>query len=315
MPRGFRQTDGRDLSLMILCLTVTAGYGVLIYAFPVLIAPMERGFGWSGGELSAPISISLLVSGAAAIPVGRILDRSHPRAALTGGGLLAVLGLICWSQVHSLWQLYVVFVLIGAAMSLVLYPPAFTLLSKSFVPSPGRALTVLTLVGGTSSLIFTPVAAWFLAAWGWRGACLGLAALAAVLIVLPYRLLPAKRPTAHNHRVRSADGAPVNSVTPGVAFRQPAFWCLTTALFLGYFINLALVIHFVPYLLERHFSLAFAAFAAGLLGLMQLPGRAVMLPMSRRLPRAAVTSGVFALEAISLVLLAAPTSGVLIIVF
>jgi predicted MFS family arabinose efflux permease len=294
--------------LATLSLTVTVSYGVMIYAFPVLLRPMERDLGVTRGQASAALSIGLLVSAFAAFPVGRWLDRRSPRHLMTFGSLLAGAALLCWAAVTSLWQLYAVFGVMGIAMATLLYGPAFTVLAKLFWPSPRRALTVLTLFGGLAGIVFTPLTDGLVQSTSWRTTLVVLAGVAVLLTAIPHAVfLP--RGVAHSAGLTSSpsDG---DSISTKAAIRGMAFWALTLALFLGYFTSVALVVHLIPYLTERGFSPAFAALAAGLVGAMQIPGRALMLPLERRVPRAALTTGVFGLEGLTLlILLLGPSTG------
>ena len=53
----------------------------------------------------------------------------------------------------------------------------------------------------------------------------------------------------------------------------------------------------IPFLLERGYTPGFAAFAVGLIGVSQIPGRLLFAPLASRLPRAYATASVFALVA------------------
>lgn len=59
--------------LVVLCVTEITSGGVLYYAFPVLSTAIAADTGWSVGTLTAAFSLSLLVSAAVGIPVGRHL--------------------------------------------------------------------------------------------------------------------------------------------------------------------------------------------------------------------------------------------------
>jgi MFS family permease len=58
----------------------------------------------------------------------------------------------------------------------------------------------------------------------------------------------------------------------------------------------------IPFLLERGHSAAFAAFAVGLAGASQIPGRLLFAPLSARLPRPVATASLFGLMALGVVL-------------
>lgn len=77
-------------ALPALCVTQITSWGVVYYAFPVLLPHLTADTGWSRGATTAAFSAALRTSALAGIPVGRILDRRGPRAVMTTGSLLAV---------------------------------------------------------------------------------------------------------------------------------------------------------------------------------------------------------------------------------
>jgi MFS family permease len=151
-------------------LTATVSYGVLSYAFAVFIDPMMRELGWSKATVTGAFSLASLIMGLAAIPVGRWVDRWGAKGVMTAGSLLATLGLVAWSRVQSIAGFYAVWVVLGFAMAAVLYEPAFAVVATWFRAGRGRALTVLTFMGGFASVVFVPLATWLVAAHGWREA-------------------------------------------------------------------------------------------------------------------------------------------------
>jgi len=63
-------------------------WGVLYCAFSVFLDPMQRELDWSRTQLTEAYSLALLISGAAASPLGAWLDRHGPRLLMTSGRLL-----------------------------------------------------------------------------------------------------------------------------------------------------------------------------------------------------------------------------------
>jgi hypothetical protein len=84
------------------------------------------------------------------------------------------------------------------------------------------------------------------------------------------------------------------SVPVREAVRGRVFRFLAAAFFLNALGQIALHVHLVPYLTERGYSAAFAASAAGLVGIMALPGRLIFTPLGDKLPRAYLTAFIFA---------------------
>ena len=145
-------------------------WGICYYGFAVLLPPMERDLGWSRATLVGAFTIAVIVSGFAAFPVGRWLDRGSARLLMTAGSVLATVGVLAWSQSRSVPAFYGSWLLIGVAMGLVLYEPAQVVLIKHFGHRATWAITTLTLVAGFASTIFQPTIAALQDARGWRGA-------------------------------------------------------------------------------------------------------------------------------------------------
>jgi MFS family permease len=87
----------------------------------------------------------------------------------------------------------------------------------------------------------------------------------------------------------------VSSVGARDALRSVSFWLLSTAFFLGTLTGIAMTVHAIPFLLERGYGAPFAAFAVGLIGLSQIPGRIFFALLGARLPRELAVAAVFVL--------------------
>ena len=299
--------------------TATVSYGILSYAFGVFIGPMGDELGWSKAEITGAFSLGSVVAGAAALPVGRWVDRHGARGTMTAGSVLATLLLVGWSQVETLPVFYALWALIGAASAAVLYEPAFAVIAWWFRADRGRALTALTFLGGFASVIFVPLAGRLVAAHGWRDALLWLAAIHAAITIPLHGFLLRRRPEdlglepdgaspALGPSLERSPQRPAERCVPAaVAVRGREFRWLALAFALSTLVTTAVSVHLVPLLLERGFSLAYAGGALGLLGLMALPGRLVFTPLGTRWSRIGVTAAIFALGAAACVVLLSGT--------
>jgi MFS family permease len=86
----------------------TTAYGVLAYAFGVFLVPMQQELGWSRTALTGAYALAIIVSGVAAIPVGRWLDRHGARALMTTGAGVASLLVLAWAQASDLAVFYAI---------------------------------------------------------------------------------------------------------------------------------------------------------------------------------------------------------------
>jgi hypothetical protein len=279
--------------------TATVSYGVLGYAFSIVIVPMQESLGWSRAELTGAYSLSILVSGVAALAVGRLLDRRSPRVPMTLGSALAAALVFAWSRVDSLPELYLVFAGIGLAMALVLYEAVFVVVTKWFVVRRGAALTTVTLIAAFASFVFSPLTERLVTAYGWRDA-IAILALVLAAVTVPLHALVLRPAPPHDH---------AESKAVATAYRSTAFWLLVSAFVLSAFATAAVTVHLVPLLIGRGREPAFAAFAAGLLGLAQLAGR-LLFALGTRAPAAA-----FTLAAVSLAFLALEQSRWAVVAF
>ena len=272
-----------------LSITEVVSWGVLYYAFAAFLLPMRDDLGYSTAQLTGAYSLALAVSAAAGIAVGRYLDRRSPRGLMTLGSVAGVGLVAAWSQVDGLLAFYALWIGIGLVMATVLYEPAFVVLAKHFTAAPERrrAMTALTLVAALASFIFLPLSQALIDAYGWRDALLVLAVILAAVTVPLHALV--LRPAPARARAEAAEA----SAEAGAVLRSLPFWALSTAFLIATLSGVATMLFAIPFLLERGHSASFAAFAVGLVGLSQIPGRLLFAPLAAWLPRPVATASVF----------------------
>ena len=295
-----------------LAVTETVSWGILFYAFAVFLVPMQHELGWSTPEITGAYSLALLVAMAASPPVGRWLDRAGPRLPMTLGAILGTVLVLAWSRVESLPAFYAIWAGIGVALALTLYEPAFAVVATWFVRDRARAMLVLTTVAGFASTVFLPLAGWLTERFGWREALTALAVMLGLLTIPAHALVLRRRPEDLG---LLPDGERIDAARPwiepeGVALararRDPAYWWLTIAFFLGTVAAVAIGIYLIPVLLERGDTLARATVITGLIGAAQAGGRVVVTALDRRVAEPAMAIAVFALQAVAIVLILIP---------
>lgn len=319
-----------------LSVTETVSWGILYYAFAVVLEPMEREFGWTRLQLTAAFSLALLASALGGVAVGRWLDGHGPRGLMTVGSACGAGLVFAWSQVGELATLYAIWIGIGLCMAMVLYEPAFTVIAKWFGSRRRRAMTAITLAAGFATTVFSPLTEWLVTREGWRGALMVLALILAAITV-PLHALALRQPSAEREArdaaapldPAAAGGCAVDpaagggyaagrrgqDVSAGSALRSASFWLLTVAFFLANFNVAAMGVHLVVLLIGRGYGAGFAATAAGLVGAMQVLGRIVFGPLTTRLPRAWGAFALFLFQAAGLAVLVQPLGAGAVIVF
>ena len=107
---------------------------------------------------------------------GRI-DYFFERLVLALSSVLIGSGLVALGTGQNFTWYLAAWLLIGGGMGAGLYDAAFATLGSIYASESRRAITSVTLFGGFASTVCWPVSAVLTAYLGWRGACLGYAAL------------------------------------------------------------------------------------------------------------------------------------------
>jgi predicted MFS family arabinose efflux permease len=258
----------------------------------VLLVPIAAELHASTAAVTGAATLSILVAAAAAIPVGRWLDRHGGRALMTGGSTLAVAAVLAWSQVQTIGQLYAVFGVIGLAGAASLYEAAFPVLIAATEPRQrDQALLAVTIVAGFASSITFPLTGWLLTHHGWRATLLVLACLLAITAI-PGHLwaVPARR--THRATAHRRIGVRVRQ-----ALRETRFWLLTVAFVAHAAAVSAVSVLLVAFLRHAGHAATVAATVSGLLGVLSVTGRLATTRLARRYGMTTVTAVVFAVQA------------------
>jgi MFS family permease len=169
--------------LAVLCCTEITSWGILYYAFPVLLPLISADTGWSGTVVSGAFSAGQVLAACSGFVVGRLVDRRGPRPVMATGSVLGVLGLLLVAWSRSLPLFFVGWLVVGLACAGTLYLPAFAAITRFFGSQRIRALTALTVVGGLASTVFAPLTGVLAGHLPWRDTVLVLAVVLAVLTI------------------------------------------------------------------------------------------------------------------------------------
>jgi MFS family permease len=271
-PPSFRATVVALATGQLVC------WAALYYAFSSFVLPMQRAFGWSKPELMGALTLGLAVWGGATYAAGAAIDAGRGRALMTLGAVLAGIGFLVWSQIHSLPALYAAWALLGAAMAMTLYEPAFNILTKRFPERYREGITSLTLVGGFASTLSFPAAAWLIAHYDWR---IALAVIGGVLLLLIAPLHAWALRGTPARAVRAAAHDPANDSTLHEALRERSFWLLTVTFTLYSFAAAAMWAHMMPAFAAKGRSEAQALAVVVWFGPAQVAGRFAYLGFGR----------------------------------
>lgn len=294
-----------------LAITETISWGVVYYAYSVIITTLEGEFGWSRAQVTGAFSLALLISGGMAVPVGFWLDRHGARSLMTIGSIAATLLMVALARVQTLTQLYLVWIGLGITMATILYEPAFVVVAKWFQRRRSTALMVITLAAGFASTIFLPLTAQLVALYGWRQAMLWLALLLGTTTIPLHALVLRRSPETIGQTVDGLALTDTQTKSPQTAvsltvrevLRNPAFWWLVLALSLGTMSAIGIRVHIIPLLEDRGFDPVYAAGIGGLIGAMQVFGRVLYAPTGGRISSSWMVAFIYVAQAVAFVIL------------
>jgi len=269
----------------------TLSWASSYYLPGVLATPMARELGVAVPTVHLAFSLALIVSALVGPAAGRAIDRRGGRPVLLSTNVLFALALTALASAQGPWGLFAAWVLIGLGMGCGLYEAAFASLVRLYGQDSRNAITGITLIAGFASTVGWPLSAWMETQWGWRGACLGWAALHLVLGIPLNLIVPRARPLpgpSADEALSTPGAAPATPLAPEPsATTQPgelrSAVLLAVVFALVWFISTAMATH-LPALLQASGATLAAAVAIGaLVGPAQVAGRLLEFGLLRRI--------------------------------
>lgn len=148
-----------------------------------LIVPLEREFGWSITELSAAVSVNILLFGLTAPFAAALMERFGLRRVTSTALFLIAAGAALSTLVTQSWQLLLTWgVLIGLGTGSMALVFAALVADRWFLKRKGLITGVLTAGSATGQLIFLPIVASVAQNESWRYASLIIAAIALAVV-------------------------------------------------------------------------------------------------------------------------------------
>lgn len=266
----------------------TLGYACLYYVFAALVVALQDDLGWARTSLAAGPTLAIVIAGALAPLMGRLVDRGLSRELLTAGAGLGAVALALLALSRGQTGYLVAWALIGLAQAASLYEVCFAFLVRRLGPAARAAIVRVTLVAGFASTLAFPAGAALSDAIGWRGAVWAAAVLMAG-VTLPVNAWAAGV-IRRGAPVRDRAGREADRAALARALQSRAFWVLAALLSLIALNHWMMVAFFVPVFETLGASRAMAVLAAALIGPAQVVGRLMLMRSETRLANSTVLS-------------------------
>ena len=282
-------------------ITQTLAWASTYYLTAVFADPVSADLHISRNWFFGAVSAALLLSGLLGPTAGRMIDRHGGRDVLAATNLIFAAGLAMLSVAVGPVTLSAAWLVIGAGMGFGLYEAAFATAAGLYGREARNAITGITLFAGFASTVGWPASAFFIDAFGWRGACLTWAMLHLALGLPLNRLVVPKAPPP-------PAAAPAHPMVSGVPWTMIVLAAVFGA---TWFVATALAAH-LPRLLEAMGAAPAAAVAAAaLVGPAQVAARLAEFGLLRRttpIISARLAAGLHPVGAVLLAIFGAPAA-------
>ncbi len=261
--------------------------GLYFIGFSVLFLPISRELGISRAAASLPFSLTRGISAIQSPIIGIVIDRLGPKRVLFFCSLMAGLGYTLLSFTNG----YLMFLLV---VLLVLSPPiiggydstSIAATCQWFVRKRGTALSIIVMGFALGGAVLPPLLAASSDAFGWRNTVLGVGLLLWA-IYLPLSaflhrspeergLLPDGDPAPPEVEGGPRPGGrivvpPPPGMSPGEAFRTPAYWILSFSLAMRGMVFTAVSVHLVAMMVSKGLDEGTAGLLIGAFALPWIP--------------------------------------------
>lgn len=176
------------VGVIFLVLLCSAG----IRATPsVMILPLEQEFGWNRSTISVVISVNIALYGLIGPFSAAAMQRFGIRRVVLGALVLLATGTALSTLMHMPWHMLLSWgLLVGAGTGVAANTLGATIVSRWFETRRGLAMGLLTASAATGQMVFLPLMAAMVGAYGWRSVAFLVSVVALLAIPLVWLLLP-----------------------------------------------------------------------------------------------------------------------------
>jgi len=298
-------------------------HAVAIFSFGLFVLPMTADLGITRAAIGLAPTVRSIGAGVSVVVVGRLLDRYGARILIPVAATVTAMAMVGLSVADQHWQVMVLFALIGltgltAGNNLMVTVP----ITKWFIRRRGRAISIAVAGLATGGVVFPIAHQALIDGIGWRATWV-VSAVILVAISVPLPLFFVRRtpedvglnpdgdaPVGRSSSTGSAMGGAEESWTPRAALHAPAFWILAISFALLNFTVMGLLIHRIPFWVERGFDPVTVAGSFSVNGAAFILASLSVGGLLDRVPVRYVAIGGILLQAIALVWLLTSASGI-----
>ena len=310
------------------------GMGIGGVGIGVFVEPMTADLGWSRAAMAGVFIIRAIVMAVTGPMLGPLVDRRLGAQTLyVGGGFIAGASIIMLAWIDSIWQFYLLFGVGWSVGQLAFGGNLLTgpIVAKWFIRKRGRAMGIYTMGIPVGSILFVPINAIIVTAFGWETAWVILGVTTWILTIPLAAFTMRRQPedlglhpdgdsgTNFNPPISETSDTVsiVNRIdwTRSEALRTPTLYLLLTSfLFIGMAMGI-FTIHQIPAITDKGYSLGIASAVSITLSSCSLVVKPVVGLLSERFPPRYLAAVCFSLGASGVVVLGLANTMFLLFLF
>jgi MFS family permease len=288
-------------------------------AFGVFLPVMCLEFGWSRAIFASGLTLGTICLGFPSPLIGMLVARFGPRKMLFFGNLLFAICLATMSQVHEVWQVFILYCIGGFGAGCGGFVPSATIASNWFIKKRALAQGVSAGIMGLGPFLIPPILSVFIISLGWRSSWLTLSGMVFLFscIIGPLVLVRNKPEDVG----QAPDGTLVDSVrttktinqyeldqdkekwTVKQVMKQPATWLIGVFMITNAFAAGTLNTHQVAHIEDLGFSPMMAAFTVSAVSIAAVVGSLGFGGLATKFSIKKLVSAAFAIRLIALIIL------------
>ena len=266
-------------AILFLAFGQTLVWACLYYIFPAMLLKWENALEWSKVDLTLGLTLALLSSAIFSPFAGKIIDNDKGNLLLSISAIIGGSGLLMLSAITTMFQFYIVWLIIGFSISGCLYEPCFALITKYRGQRARQDIIIITLIAGFASTICFPITHVIANMYDWRTT---VAVFGLVVIFVAAPLLLIGSTIIKNHGSNPITKSETQSNAKNTSFfRNPTIYYLAICFLLLALVHGTIINHLLSILSERGYATNIAILAASCIGVMQVFGRLILLSSDR----------------------------------
>jgi MFS family permease len=300
----------------MLILSVSSGIG--FYGHGVILDPLGTLHGWPKATISSAITLYFLTAGIMGMIIGRQVDRYGPKWVLILGSVVIGGGFVLLSRITTVWQLYLVYLVMAIGFSCTSLVPVNTLITNWFIRRRGFAMSLTNTGLSAGGIVLVPLGSYMISRWGLETALPVLGAIYCAVII-PSAIFFVRQRPADLHQFPDGEPPPASSSgQPGSALGYSAqirlwtrsqaihtipFWSIVIAFLLALSGQIAFLVHQVSFL-SPYLGLTGAATAVSVTAGASIVGRLFLGTFVDRCDKRYVIMACFLVQAVAMLTLA-----------